>query len=144
MKMEVSVELNLKTEEVTEKVTEASRLAMRDTVVEVAHDAIVLSPWKTGNNRRSIFFGASGFGHQQASNEGRQEGDTWTGEDLSVLDDSKIEGAVYSTSGYGGYLETGHHTKSGSFVSARPYFKPSLDKNFTTEKFTKKVRGYLK
>jgi len=139
MKMEVSVELNLKTEEVVEKVTEASRLAMRDTVVEVAHDSVELSPWKTGNNRRSIFFGASGFGHKQSSGEGRRSGDTWTGEDLSVLDDSKIEGAVYSTSGYGGFLETGTRK-----MAAQPYFRPSLDKNFTTEKFTKKVRGYLK
>lgn len=29
-------------------------------------------------------------------------------------------------------------------MNARPYFRPSLDKNFTTEKFTNKVRKYLK
>lgn len=139
MKMEVSVELNLKTEEVVEKVTEASRMAMRDTVVEVANSSIKLSPWKTGNNRRSIFFGASGFNHEQASGEGRGSEDTWTGEDRSLLDDSKIEGAVYSSSGYGGFLETGT-----SKMPAQPYMKPSLDMNFTQEKFTEKVKEHLK
>jgi hypothetical protein len=135
MRMEVSVELNLKTEEVVEKVTEASRLAMRDTVVDVTHDSVELSPWKTGNNRRSIAGEVSGMGQVASGGEGGAE---------RMVDDSKIEGAVYSTSGYGGFLETGHHTKSGSFVAARPYFKPALDRNFTSEKYSEKVRGYLK
>ena len=130
MRMEVSVELNLKTEEVVEKVTEASRLAMRDTVVDVTHDSVELSPWRTGNNRRSIAGEVSGIGEVASGGEGGAE---------RMVDDSQIEGAVYSTSGYGGFLETGTYK-----MAARPYFKPSLDKNFTTEKFTKKVRGYLK
>ena len=133
------IKLNLKDKEVTEAILNAARLAMRDTVVKIANDAIRDSPWETGNNRRSIFFGIAGMGHNQASGEGRKEGDTWTGEDKSVIDDSKSEGAVYSTSGYGGYLETGTWK-----MAARPYFKPAMDKHFTKEKFVELMKDYLK
>ena len=143
MILTVSVTLNLKTKEVAERVKQATKLAMRDTVSDIAQDAIHLSPVLTGNNRRSIFFGAAGFGHKQASGAGRHAKDTWTGEDASTVDESKIEGAVYGTSGYSGFLETGHATRSGSFVAARPYFKPALDRNFTQDKFAEKTRGYL-
>ena len=130
MKMEVSVELNLKIEEVVEKVTEASRMAMRDTVVEVTHDSVQLSPWKTGNNRRSIAGEVSGIGEVASGGEGGAE---------RIVDDSGIEGAVYGTSGYSGFLEVGT-----SRMNAQPYFKPSLDKNFTPEKFASKVKEHLK
>ena len=122
MKLEVSVELNLKLKEVTEAVAKAARLAMRDTVVEVAHDAVEGSPYLTGNNRRSIKYEASGFN---------------TGE--GVIDQSKTEGAVYGTSGYSGFLEVGT-----SRMNARPYFRPALDRNFSAEKFSEKVKEYLK
>lgn len=128
--MEVSVELNLKTEEVVEKVIEASRMAMRDTVVDVTHDSVELSPWKTGNNRRSIAGEVSGIGQVASGGEGGAE---------RIVDDSEIEGAVFSTSGYGGFLETGTYK-----MPAQPYFKPSLDKNFTPEKFASKVKEHLK
>ena len=39
-----------------------------------------------------------------------------------VVDNSKVEGAIYSTSGYGGYLETGT-----ARMDPRPYIKPSFD-----------------
>jgi len=104
----------------------------------VAGDAIGGSPAVTGNNRRSIFFGVSGMGHKQGSSEGRQAGDTWTGQDISVLNESKLEGAVYSTSGYGGFLETGTRR-----MGARPYFKPALDRNFTVSKLAEAIKRYL-
>jgi len=53
------------------------------------------------------------------------------------VDNSKIEGAVYSTSGYGGYLETGT-----SKMPARPYMKPALDANFP--KMPDKIKDKLK
>jgi len=130
MKLEVSVELNLKTEEVIKAVQDASRLAMRDTVVAVHNDAMYGSPKLTGHNMRSIAGEVSGMGMIAKGGEGSEE---------RMVDDSKIEGAVYSTSGYGGYLETGTR-----FTPARPYFKPSLDKHFTKEKFTASVKEYLK
>lgn len=122
MKIEVSVELNLKEKEVSEAAAKAARLAMRDTVVDIAHDAVRGSPVLTGNNRRSIAYESSGF----------QAGE-------GVIDQSKIEGAVYSTSGYGGFLETGTRK-----MAARPYFRPALDKNFSQDKFAENMRRYLK
>ncbi len=121
MKLSVSVHLNLRAKEVNDAAREAARQAMRDTVVLVAGDAINLSPIKTGNNRRSIKYEASGFGQNE------------------MVDANAIEGAVYSTSGYGGYLETGTYK-----MAARPYFRPALDMHFTLEKFTALLRGYLK
>ena len=61
------------------------------------------SPFLHGNNKRSIMFEV-GPGKPVAVNE--------------------LEGAVYSTSGYGGYLETGTVK-----MAARPYFKPALDRH---------------
>lgn len=110
MKLEASVKLNLKTEEVTKAVTEATRLAMRDTVVAIHGEAVQMSPVLTGHNRRSIAAEVSGMGTIAGQESAR------------VVDDSKIEGAVYSTSGYGGYLETGTCK-----MAARPYFRPALD-----------------
>jgi len=92
MKLDVSVELNLEIDKISEAVIKASRLAMKDTVREIARDAIEQAPpldhpHPTGTNKRSIKFEASGFE---------------TGE--GVINQGGIEGAVYSTSGYGGFL----------------------------------------
>ncbi len=163
MEITVNVELNLKVEEVTEAVTEASRKAMRDTVVVVANEAMHLSPKITGNNSRKIAGEVSGMGVVATGGEGGAE---------RMVDDSKIEGAVFSTSGYGGYLEvgTGIYGASGKMITpktakmlawegeggelifakevrgrpATPYFKPALDKHFTAEKFVAIMKGYLK
>lgn len=127
MKMSTTIVLNLKTEEVTKQVIEANKKAMRDTVVEVTGDAVKGSPWETGNNRRSIVGEASSMG--MVAGQGESE---------RLVDDSKIEGAVYSSSGYGGFLEVGT-----AKMPARPYIKPAMDKNFTVEKFARKVKGHL-
>ncbi len=118
MKLTVDLKLNLKVPEVMKAVEKANRLAMRDTVVDIAADAIKGSPFLTGNNRRSIKF------------------ETGPGGEVAKRD---LEGAVFSTSGYGGYLETG--TVS---MNPRPYMKPAMDKNFTEQKFSSKVKRYLK
>lgn len=130
MKMESTIKINIKEDDVIRQVADANKSAMRDTAVEVTHDSVRLSPWLTGNNRRSIVGEVSGMGSVASGGEGRSE---------RMVDDSKIEGAVYSTSGYGGFLETGT-----SKMPAQPYFKPSLDKNFTEHKYGAKVKRYLK
>ena len=130
MKIEASVEFNLKDKEVIEAVEKAARLAMRDTVVDIWGDSIRGSPKKTGHNMRSIAAEVSGEGVVRQGKDAETE---------KVVNDSKIEGAVYSTSGYGGFLETGTVK-----MAARPYMKPALDKSFTAEKFTEKVKGHLK
>ena len=124
MNMKTTVRLNIRDTEVKKEVTEASKKAMRDTVVEVTRDAVRGSPWLTGNNRRSIVGEASGMG--MVAGQGSSE---------RLVDDSKIEGAVYSSSGYGGYLEVGT-----SRMPARPYIKPAMDKSFTADKFARKVK----
>ncbi len=120
MKVNVSVELNLKTKEVTEQMAKAAREAMRDTVVEIQGGAVREHSYKdiTGTNTRSITAEASGFGGGQ------------------VVDQAKIEGAIFSTSGYGGFLETGTVK-----MAARPYIKPAADKHIPD--FPKKLKEHL-
>lgn len=103
MKITTDFKVNLKTKDVERKVERATKQGIQDAVVAIANDAIKLSPVLTGNNRRSIQFEV-GPGKPIAQKE--------------------LEGAVYSTSGYGGYLETGTVK-----MAAQPYFKPALDKN---------------
>lgn len=103
MKLKVDIKLNLKTKEAQDKVEKASQKALKNIVVDIANDAIKGSPVLTGHNRRSIMFEV-GPGGEVAKKE--------------------LEGAVYSTSGYGGFLETGTVK-----MPARPYFKPALDRN---------------
>jgi len=118
VKIEASVTLTLYDKEVKEAVQNAAKLAMRDTVVAIGNDAIRDSPKKTGNNMRSIKY------------------ETGPGGEIAT---KALEGAVYSTSGYGGYLEVGT-----SRMPARSYFRPALDRNFTQEKFGQKIKEHLK
>ena len=97
--------MNLKTKEVQNKVNKATKKALVDVVIDIANDAIKGSPVQFGTNRRSIRYEV-GPGGEVAKGE--------------------LEGAIYSTSGYGGYLETGTVN-----MPARPYFKPALDRNIS-------------
>lgn len=103
VKISSSFKINIKNKEVQEKVQKASHKSLVDVVTDIGNDAIKGSPYLTGNNRRSIKYEV-GPGKEVAKGE--------------------LEGAIYSTSGYGGYLETGT-----VFMAARPYFKPALDRN---------------
>lgn len=108
MKMSFKIFHNLKTGEAKKKLQDRAEDAVKKVIVLIAADAIKPpSPIDTGNNRRSITYDAKG-----------------------------LEGKVYSTSGYGGFLETGT-----SHMAARPYMKPALDRHigklgeFMQEKF---------
>ena len=105
MKITVDIITNLKIKEAIDTVNKATKESLVDTVAAIANTAINVHPWKnqTGNNMRSIMYEV-GPGGEVAKNE--------------------LEGAVYSTSGYGGILETGSR-----FMPAFPYFKPALDRN---------------
>ena len=119
MKISIDTKMNLKTKEVQAKIKGASKKALRDVVTDIANDAIKgspIAPIGGGTNRRSIRFEV-GPGGEVAKNEG--------------------EGAIYSTSGYGGYLETGTVK-----MAARPYFKPALDRNI--HKLPKIMKAELK
>ena len=125
MKITVGFKLNLKTKEATEQVHKATKAALRDVITDIAQDAIEHAPpppkigtsyVSTGHNKRSIKF-EMGPGQPIAKKE--------------------LEGAVYSTSGYGGFLETGTVK-----MAARPYFRPALDKNM--KKLPKNIKAHLK
>ncbi len=103
MKITTDFKVDLKTKEVQDSVRKAANKGLKDVIIDIANDVIKGSPVLTGNNARSIKFEV-GPGGEIARNED--------------------EGAVYSTSGYGGYLETGTVR-----MPARPYFKPALDRN---------------
>jgi len=109
--MDVRFELktNIKLEPVNKAVKEAAELAMKEVTINVQNDAVKFSPWLTGNNARSIT--SEYFG-------------------LSSL--------IYSTSGYGGFLETGT-----VFMHARPYFSVALGLNFTPEIMAELIARYL-
>ena len=121
MKLSMNVTLNLKTKDTKDTLDKAVKLSMRDTVVEIANESAKNSPKLTGNNMRSIAYESSGFGMG------------------SLVAKDKVEGAVYSTSGYGGWLEVG----TGS-MGKRPYMNPAREKHFTPEKFAGKVRKHTK
>ena len=107
MKLKVDWKVNLKDKEVMEKVEEAAKKGLKEVVIAIANDVIKGSPVKTGNNKRSIAY-----------------------------ESTELEGSIYSTSGYGGFLETGT-----SKMPARPYFKPALDRN--AKNLPKNIRAHL-
>ena len=104
MKLNAQVNFKMNGKEVNEAVLNATESALKRTITDIAAGAVKGSPILTGNNRRSIAFEAKG-----------------------------LESTAYSTSGYGGYLETGTVK-----MAARPYFKPALDANIG------KLPGYIK
>lgn len=103
MKITVDWVINLTPVKATKKVNDATKASLVATVAAIAGDAIKLSPFLTGNNRRSIKYEVGPGG---------------------LIATKELQGAIYSTSGYGGYLETGTVK-----MSARPYFKPAYDMN---------------
>jgi len=104
MNIKVNTRLNIKSKEAQDTMGKAVSGALVEVVTLIAQEAIHESPKRWGTNMRSIAYEAEGKG---------------TGKDLST---KKGQAAVYSTSGYGGYLETGTYK-----MAARPYFKPALD-----------------
>ena len=115
MKLKVDMKVNLKIKEVQDKVKEASKQGLIDLVVDITKDAKDLVRVVTGHNRRSIQFEV-GPGKPIATGE--------------------LEGAIYSTSGYGGYLETGTVN-----MDPRPYLKPALDMN--KKNLPKNIKAHL-
>jgi len=109
MDVRIKLETNIRVDAVNKAVKEAAEQAMKDVVVDIHHDVVEGSPVRTGNNRRSITSDIEGLTAQ-----------------------------VYSTSGYGGFLETGTWK-----MPARPYFRPALDKFFTAEKVSERIRQHL-
>lgn len=154
MEMKVDIKMDLHFEEASKEILEAARLALRDIVIDTAQDSIEGSPAVTGNNRRSIAYQVSGMdsgltGRGKATSWQRKEvvgtyknGNSKYGNGESVeVGSVKLEGisgAVWSTSGYGGFLETGTWK-----MKAQPYMKPAADRNFTLTKFADRMKAHL-
>ena len=130
MKIKVDT-TKLRIKEAQKTVNKAINKAMVDVIIAIASDVIHLSPHITGHNRRSIAYKLGA----KATRPGKPQGD-----EPPFLDWQpqlkEGEGAVYSTSGYGGYLETGTMK-----MGACPYFKPALDKNIN--KLPKGIKANL-
>ncbi len=131
MKITTDFKLNLKTKEVMDKVEKATKKGLVDSITDIANDVIHLSPHVTGHNRRSIAY--------KLEDKATRTGSPKSGEkpfETGEPDLNKLEGAIYSTSGYGGYLETGTAN-----MPAQPYFKPALDKNI--KNLPKNIKAHL-
>lgn len=116
MKIDASIKVNLRTKEVTESVKNASRIGLRDGIVLMAADSVKPpSPVRTGNNRRSMTYEVSGFGAAKPLGGIAQP---------EIVDQTKLQAALYSTSGYGGFLETGTNK-----MNAQPYIRPAFDRH---------------
>ena len=133
MELDMSVVLNLHLPEVEARIIQAAEDSLKDVIVAVVGDAKENSPvssmWPsiakngrrpTGNNRDSISWAL---------------GEVTDEEGLGL---EKLQGAVYSTSGYGGYLETGT-----SKMPARPYMKPAADERFTEAEMAGRIKANL-
>ncbi len=95
MRITVAVQMNLRVPGAISQVEKASGAGVKDTVIDIARDVVRDSPWLTGNNARSVDYSVDG-----------------------------MAGMVFSTSGYGGWLETGT-----AKMDARPYFRPSAERH---------------
>ena len=95
MKLSAEIKLNLKIPEVLAKAEEATRLGLRDTIVAIHGDAVRMSPYLTGHNRRSIASEVSGMGVVEQGEDAKPG---------RIVEEDKLEAATYSTSGYGGFL----------------------------------------
>jgi len=131
MKITTDFILNLKSKEVQDKVKKASENGLRDSLVDITGDVIKLSPHITGHNRRSIAYRLGGKTTKSGSPRGDEK--PFVDWEPSLKEG---EAAVYSTSGYGGYLETGT-----AHMPAQPYFKPALDKNL--KNLPKNIKAHL-
>ena len=131
MKISATWDVNLKIKEVEEKVQKAYELSLKEVVVTIADAVIKGSPHVTGHNRRSIAYKTGNRVVKKGQPKGGEKPFTDTNPDLKPN-----EGAVYSTSGYGGYLETGT-----SKMDPQPYFRPALDANI--DKLPKGMKAHL-
>jgi len=133
VKFSAQVDLKLNVTQVVALVEDASRKGLRDVTVQVTAQTIepppIGSPVLTGTNRRSIAAEVAGMAGTVAG-EGPSE---------RVVDERQIESAVYSTSGYGGFLEVGTR-----LMPARPYFGPARDRYFTESNLGNAIKGHLK
>ena len=124
-------------DKLSDKTKKAAEGALKDVTVLIANDVIKGSRVDTGHNRRSIAYRIGSKETRPGSRtlykgKGAEKPFNFDYENLKTG-----QSAIYSTSGYGGILETG-----SKYMAARPYFKPALDRHIG--KFTKIMKEKLK
>ena len=117
MKIKMRVVSNFRGGAAKAKVKKAGGKALLKVVTKMAEQAKTPwptgTPYLTGNNARSLDFDC---------------------------DMAKLWATLFSTSGYGGFLEVGYD-RGGRHFDPRPYMKPALDRYLP--KFGEYMRGYL-
>ena len=131
MKLTLKIITSLNVAKVLNAVVEAATEGLRDSLVDIAGDVIKESPKLTGHNARSIAYKLG----RKVTQTGKEKGEEKPFE-KGEPDIKTLESAIYSTSGYGGMLETGT-----SKMPARPYFKPALDKH--AKNLPKNIKAHL-
>ena len=124
-------------DKLSDKTKKAAAEALRDVTVLIANDVIKGSRAVTAHNRRSIAYKIGNTERRPGSQtsykgKGPEKAFNFDYDNLKAG-----QSAVYSTSGYGGYLETGTR-----YMKGIPYFKPALDRHIG--KFTKIMKEKLK
>ena len=131
MKITIAWKVAINAQKVIDKVEKAVQRGLVDSVTVIANDAIQLCVVDTGHNRRSIAYKVG----NKSVRKGRPKGDEKPFEE-GQPDLKTLEGAIYSTSGYGGFLETGT-----ARMEPRPYIKPAFDMNI--KNLPKNIKGHL-
>ena len=129
-------------DKLSDKTKKAAEGALKDVTVLIANDVIKGSRVDTGHNRRSIAYRIGSKETRPGSRtlykgKGAEKPFNFDYENLKTG-----QSAIYSTSGYGGYLETGYTARNGRRIGGVPYFKPALDRHIG--KFTKIMKEKLK
>ena len=123
--------VNLKTQDALDKVSKAADEGLLDTLVLLANTVIKESPYLTGHNARSIAY-KLGTKVVKTGTEEPGEKQFFSGSPTII----KNQAAIYSTSGYGGVLETG-----GKGRAPRPYFQKALDMH--GKKLGKNIKAHM-
>jgi len=150
MKLKVQVISRMRTEEFQRAMDRAVKQALKDVVIDIANESIKKSPYDTGNNRRSISFNTG----SQAAKTAESKGTSWdfkrrigTSKSFRTVKTvsvgrfeglTSLQGAVFSTSGYGGFLETGTRR-----MKARPYMNPAREHHFTEKRMADEINKHL-
>jgi HK97 gp10 family phage protein len=100
-------------EHFADQVDEAIQKGMADGFAQMVRVAARMSPYLTGNNARLISW---------TTNWGEQAGNSHTPSGQVIRKKGHLSGAIFTQSGYGGYLELGT-----SRMAARPYIRPAVE-----------------
>ncbi len=102
----------------------ACREIITETVIDIANLVQANAPVDTGFMRDSVYYvtpdGASSYGNAEPSND-----DAYLLPEETPAND--MQGLVGVAGNYGEFVNYGHHTRSGSYVPAQPFFDQAME-----------------